>query len=131
MHCSLLDVFEKALLHCFPLVFPGRSDEVPRDANGRPILPIQLGPSMVVLSLGRIVTNRPMVYNSQSYIWPLGFRSQRMYASYVAPNQRVNYLCEIVDRDNCPEFRITAEDDPKNPISCEWHRSANDNVAWR
>lgn len=45
-----------------------RCEEVPRDAQGRPVFPIKLGPSLQVYDLGKIVWNRPN-FHSEKYIW--------------------------------------------------------------
>ena len=79
-------------------------------------MPLSLGSSLTILSLGSIVTDRPN-FHSQAYIWPVGFRSKRMYASSVRPHARVAYICEILDGGSAPEFRLTADDDKDNPIS--------------
>jgi len=93
---------------------PGRPDDPERPGSRN--LPLHLGPSLTILSLGRVVPDRPG-FHSQAYIWPVGFRSQRLYASYMNPHARVLYLNEILNGGGAPEFRITAEDDPQHPIT--------------
>ncbi len=55
-------------------------------------------------------------YYNDRYIWPVGFKSSRMYNSYVNVDSRVEYVSEILDGgDSGPVFKVTAVDDPENP----------------
>ncbi|KAK9817936.1 hypothetical protein WJX72_004523 [[Myrmecia] bisecta] len=92
-----------------------RCEEVARDAQGQPVMPIALTPSHTVLCLGKVVSDRS-AFHSQNYIWPVGFKSMRYYASMKQPDKRISYQCEILDAGTAPEFRIRPEDDPDNPI---------------
>jgi len=92
-----------------------RCEEVPRDAHGRPVYPIKLGPSLQVYDLGKIIWNRPN-FHSEKYIWPSGYKSRRAYASMLNSENRIFYRCEIVDDGQAPEFRLTPEDDQSNPV---------------
>eukprot|EP00873_Tetraselmis_striata_P008574 jgi/Tetstr1/428838/TSEL_018825.t1 len=83
---------------------------------GQSQLPIQLGPSASVLRLGKLVVDRPG-FHSKNYMLPVGFRSQRMYASYTVPHRRVPYTCEILDGGDAPLFKLTAEDSPSTPVT--------------
>jgi hypothetical protein len=77
---------------------------------------MQLGPSATVVSLGRLVPDRPG-FHSKLYMLPVGFRSHRMYASYTVPHRRVSYTCEIHDAGDAPLFKLTAEDAPTSPVT--------------
>ena len=89
-----------------------RCEEVPRDANGKPKMPVHLGPSQYVLSLGQVVHDRPG-FHAPNYIWPAGYKAVRVFFSAKDPTQRVAWTCEIVDTGgDAPEFRLFAADDP-------------------
>ena len=93
-----------------------RTVDVRRGADGRPVMPIVLTPSQYVLSLGRVVHDRPN-FHSNNYIWPAGYRSVRMFFSAKNPSNRVSWTCEILDvGEEAPEFRLTPEDDRGNTI---------------
>ncbi len=66
-----------------------RCEEVPRDAHGRPVYPIKLGPSLQVYDLGKIIWNRPN-FHSEKYIWcvPLYHFNELLYHTNV-PSQNV------------------------------------------
>ncbi|RKP22772.1 hypothetical protein SYNPS1DRAFT_25358, partial [Syncephalis pseudoplumigaleata] len=51
---------------------------IPRDADGRPILPVQVG-ILTVINLGTVVHDREAFHNER-YIWPVGYTVQRPYA---------------------------------------------------
>lgn len=93
-----------------------RCEEVPRNAAGQPIFPIVISPSCKVLALGSIVLDRP-AFHSPSYIWPVGFQSLRAFASCKHPDQRIDYLCEILDGGAAPAFRLTPTDNSDAPIT--------------
>lgn len=86
---------------------------VPTDKDGNVLFPIILG-VLTIHDLGHVVWDRP-AFHSDRYIWPVGFRSCRMYASVKDPDRRCSYMCEILDGGEVPEFVVTPEDDPDNP----------------
>jgi hypothetical protein len=96
------------------------------DDNGAPLLPIKLTAVMFVIDLGHIVTDRPG-FHTNSYIYPAGFKSLRLYWSIVNPPQKIWYTSEIVDTGaKGPLFRVTLKDHPE--ISFEGNSPAS---AWR
>ena len=85
--------------------------EVNYDQNGEPILPIQLTPSLIIESLGTIVTDRPAFSNNR-YIYPAGFSSLRQFRSILKPQDKVWYRSMIIDNGSpSPIFRVELSDD--------------------
>ena len=93
-----------------------RCEEVPRDkVTNEPILPIILTSTCRVLNLGTIVYDRPTYHNS-NYIWPVGYVAEREYASFTQLNKKATYKSEILDNGENPLFKLTASDNPSQPI---------------
>eukprot|EP00026_Physarum_polycephalum_P002430 Phypoly_transcript_02436.p1 GENE.Phypoly_transcript_02436~~Phypoly_transcript_02436.p1 ORF type:complete len:410 (+),score=87.91 Phypoly_transcript_02436:1514-2743(+) len=91
--------------------------QVPTDATGNPIMPIEMR-GLTIHSLGKIVVDRKK-FHAKRYIWPAGFKSSRIYCSMTNLNARCEYTSEIVDGDSEPRFIVTCYEDPKNPIVIE------------
>lgn len=91
--------------------------QVPTDANGNPIMPIEMR-GLTIHSLGKIVVDRKK-FHAKRYIWPAGFKSSRVYCSMTNLNARCEYSSEIVDGEAEPKFIVTCYEDPKNPIVIE------------
>lgn len=88
-------------------------------------LPLVLGNVLTITDLGRIEYQKPG-FHSDRYIFPVGFRSERLYFSYKNLDQRVKYICEILDLGGeSPMFRVTPEDDLQNAVT-----SATPTGAW-
>lgn len=87
---------------------------LPLNSEGKVVFPIHLG-VLSILSLGTVVFNKPG-FHSTSYIWPIGFKSTRQYASMKDPDRKTTYINEIIDNGDAPIFRVSAEDDLENPI---------------
>ena len=85
---------------------------------------VQIG-NVVVKRLGNIVHDRP-AYHTRRFIYPVGFLSERTYASYRQPGSKTVYVCEVLDGGRAPEFKITVIDDMDNPIV-----AADPTAAWR
>jgi hypothetical protein len=99
--------------------------EVPRTKTGEPKFPLILsGGELTILSLGEVIPRAPFV--NEKHIWPVGYRSIRVFASMTSPSTRVKYHCEIINVDDKPVFRVTPEDEPENAIS-----SSSPSGAWR
>lgn len=81
---------------------------IPKDKDGNPILPIEIG-MMRILCLGKIITDRPG-FHSKRYIWPVGFRSSRLYPSTLDPRRKVLYISEIREGPAEPLFVVIPED---------------------
>jgi len=97
--------------------------DVVKDATGLPKLPLVLG-ELVVENLGTIVPRAP--YVTEKHVWPVGFLSSRLFSSMANPEKRVKYTSSIIDVGDKPQFVVTAEDDPSNPII-----SPTPSGAWR
>ena len=81
-------------------------------------LPYDLVGGTTLLEMGKL-GDPPM--NSSRYIFPIGYKSQRMHTSFRNPNTRVMYTQEIREplRSNnfeTPSFVLTAADAPDEPI---------------
>eukprot|EP01107_Rhizomastix_libera_P017617 TRINITY_DN8612_c0_g1_i1.p1 TRINITY_DN8612_c0_g1~~TRINITY_DN8612_c0_g1_i1.p1 ORF type:complete len:316 (+),score=81.55 TRINITY_DN8612_c0_g1_i1:159-1106(+) len=92
---------------------PKRFKELPRDENGKPVMPIQLR-GFTILSLGKIVTDKPK-FHSKRYIWPVGFKSTRSYMSTKELDKRCMYTNEILDDGEEPKFKVSC-DDGSDPV---------------
>ncbi|OHT08842.1 F/Y-rich N-terminus family protein [Tritrichomonas foetus] len=83
-----------------------------KDANGDPKFPLILSPSLVIVSLGKVVYDRDAFHN-QRYLYPDGFISERLYHNMRNPHEKIWYQSLILDRGgNEPIFRVQAKDDP-------------------
>lgn len=58
-------------------------------------MPLRISPTLTVLSLGRVIYDRPQ-YHTQRSIFPVGYRSQREHTSLLDPSQKGVYTSEIV-----------------------------------
>jgi hypothetical protein len=94
---------------------PVTSIKVNRDSKGNIIYPIHVSQTLRILDLGRVEFERPN-YHSSRNLFPIGFKSVREYTSMFKLNERVDYICEILDGGNSPLFKVTPGDDPDNPI---------------
>jgi len=97
--------------------------EIARDKQGNPKMPIALG-ELTIECLGQVIPRQP--YITEKHIWPIGFKSTRLFSSMINPDIRVKYTSEIVDAGDKPQFIVTAEDDEEHPIS-----SHSPSGAWR
>jgi hypothetical protein len=97
--------------------------DVAKDMSGSPKLPLVLG-ELVVENLGTIIPRPP--YVTEKHVWPVGFASSRLFSSMSSPDKRVKYTSTIIDVGDKPQFVVTAEDDPSNPII-----SPTPSGAWR
>ncbi|KIJ53462.1 hypothetical protein M422DRAFT_154695, partial [Sphaerobolus stellatus SS14] len=92
---------------------------VPRNPDGSPQLPLNVG-IMTVKNLGRVCVDKH--FHTERYIFPVGYEVTRRYFSMHDPNTEAQYTCTIlhgedIDGGTGPRFRITASDDPENPIT--------------
>jgi len=102
-----------------------RSVEVSRDNEGNIIFPIRVGNLLSIIDLGRVVYDRE-AFHSDKYIWPVGFKSVRIFQSAIDPEERALYTCEILDGGDKPLFRVTPSDDPENYVE-----AASASSAWK
>jgi len=94
---------------------PKKIPPIPRDLEGKPILPMRLG-ILTLVSLGEILWDNPNFHNAR-YIWPVGFESVRSYASMKYNDKMANYTCRIKNQDGASRFEIIPDDDPENVVS--------------
>jgi len=88
-------------------------------------LPIILNNGELVIdALGVIVDRFP--YVTERYTWPIGFTSTRLFQSYVNPDDKIKYTCQITDAGDKPQFVITPADDTANPVI-----ASSPSAAWR
>ncbi|KAH0790980.1 F/Y-rich N-terminus family protein [Histomonas meleagridis] len=77
--------------------------------NGDVKYPFKISSSSYILDIGTIVTDRPL-FHTQTYIYPAGYKSTRLFSSLDDPTERVTYLSEIIDNGTeTPRFRVTQE----------------------
>lgn len=88
---------------------------VKRDKDGKLILPQQIG-SVSLLSLGKIKTKADN-FHTKHYIYPVGYTIQRAFESMSRPNSMTLYTLAIEDGGNVPIFKVTAEDQPNEPMT--------------
>ncbi|KAI0301210.1 F/Y rich C-terminus-domain-containing protein [Multifurca ochricompacta] len=86
---------------------------VPRDKNGRPILPLNVG-IMTVNCLGEVCMREH--FHTERYIFPVGYSVNRRYLSARDPNAETVYNCTILDGGDGPKFQIIANDMADKPI---------------
>lgn len=66
-----------------------------------------------IISLGHIVSDRPGFHNER-YIFPAGFKSSSIFASYTNPLQKTSYTCEIIDTgEENPLYKVTIDENPE------------------
>eukprot|EP01028_Stygiella_incarcerata_P002276 TRINITY_DN14231_c0_g1_i1.p1 TRINITY_DN14231_c0_g1~~TRINITY_DN14231_c0_g1_i1.p1 ORF type:complete len:1121 (+),score=331.87 TRINITY_DN14231_c0_g1_i1:475-3837(+) len=74
--------------------------------------PLGLGTTLTILCLGRICLREG--FHNDRYIWPVGFRSMRLYYGIHDPEQKTEYISEIKDGGARvgPRFHVTLREDP-------------------
>ncbi|KAK1224047.1 hypothetical protein PQX77_013069 [Marasmius sp. AFHP31] len=83
---------------------------VPRDSQGKPMLPLNVG-IMTVLSLGEVCMREH--FHTERYIFPVGYEVTRRYLSTKDKNIEVVYHCSILDGGDGPKFQIIPSDAPE------------------
>lgn len=82
-------------------------------ASGNFKFPLILTKSTRLYNLGTVVYDRPGFHNNR-YIFPAGFRSGKIFASYHDPTKLATYINEIIDTGkDSPLFRVYMEDYPE------------------
>ena len=76
-------------------------------------LPLHIGTSLIIVSTGVCVTDKPG-FNTERYIYPNGFISERLFTSIVNPKEKEWYRSLIIDdgRDE-PLFRVESKNNPE------------------
>jgi N6-adenosine-specific RNA methylase IME4 len=83
-----------------------------------PTMPICISGVLTILSLGTVEYERNQ-YHTYRYIYPIGYKSKRVYTSYINPKVTTTYINEILDGGDKPLFRVTAKDDPNSCFSAD------------
>ncbi|TEB20667.1 hypothetical protein FA13DRAFT_1742754, partial [Coprinellus micaceus] len=86
---------------------------VPRDKNGKPMLPLNVG-IMTVINLGDVCMREH--FHTERYIFPVGYEVTRRYLSTINPNIEVVYHCTILDGGDGPKFQIVPSDTADRPV---------------
>lgn len=90
--------------------------DIPRGADGRPMLPLTITDKLYLIALGHIVHDRPGFHNDR-HIFPAGLITRREHYSFVNPATRTYYTSEILDQGGeGPIFRVIADDAPNDII---------------
>lgn len=63
--------------------------------------PISLGDSLAIFALGDIIVDR-IGYQSENWIYPVGFVSTRIYGHMLEPSRMCVYTCKITDGGDFP-----------------------------
>jgi len=87
---------------------------VPMNQDGTPLMPIQLR-GLTIECMGKVVFDRPK-FHAKRYIWPVGFKSTRIYSSMTQLDQKCDYTSEIIDNGEEPSFVVKCWEDKQNPI---------------
>ena len=96
---------------------------VPRDEEGRPVLPI-VSKGGSIIDLGVINWENPN-FHSKNYIWPVGYKCVRKLPALDDPNKLVDYVGEIQDDGSgVPKFAVYRADDE----SVRWEHTAASGV---
>lgn len=86
--------------------------EIQTNENGDVIFPISLSSSLVLVSLGKIVYDRPN-FHTKKYIYSPGFISEHLYSNINNPKEKVWYQSLIIDNgSSSPVFRVQLKEDP-------------------
>ena len=72
-----------------------------------PELPLQIGKKLLITRLGEIDPR----FHSATYIYPVGYASERTYISYAHVEKECKYYQEIILNNNDLAFKIICEDD--------------------
>ena len=74
-------------------------------------LPYKIGSNLTILDLGHVV-DKPK-FATKRYIYPVGYKSQRIFESVIDYRQREWYTSEILDDGNdAPLFRVSLKSNP-------------------
>ena len=79
------------------------------------IYPVIISNNLKILNLGTIVHDRKN-YHSEKNIFPIGYKSVREHTSMFSLERRAEYICEILDGGEKPQYKVTSSEDPEHPI---------------
>jgi F/Y-rich N-terminus/F/Y rich C-terminus/CW-type Zinc Finger/Histone-lysine N-methyltransferase NSD-like, variant PHD zinc finger/PHD-finger len=81
-------------------------------------LPLQVSKNLTVHAIGEIESDIP-AFHSERYIFPVGYKSARSYASLINGGERCMYISEIIRGDDRPLFRVSCVDSPERYFESE------------
>jgi hypothetical protein len=70
--------------------------------------------NLKVIDMGTVVDNTK--FWDEKAIFPVGYKAQRMYRSIKDPNRKSKYICEVLNKDGEPVFRVTALADDESTV---------------
>lgn len=88
--------------------------KIKKDENGNIIYPVKVSGSLTLIACGKV--NPLPSYHSAHNIFPVGYISERLYASIFERGKKALYRCEIIDGGEKPIYKVTCSEDPGNPI---------------
>ena len=93
-----------------PNVSRAEAFEEARKLKDSTALPLQIG-TVQVFALGELVTSGANAknYHTSNHLFPVGYRSNRLYTSVQDPKAKVTYTSEILEGPQGPVFRVTHE----------------------
>eukprot|EP01012_Entosiphon_sulcatum_P010410 TRINITY_DN16076_c1_g1_i1.p1 TRINITY_DN16076_c1_g1~~TRINITY_DN16076_c1_g1_i1.p1 ORF type:complete len:392 (-),score=49.62 TRINITY_DN16076_c1_g1_i1:46-1173(-) len=70
-------------------------------------LPLEVG-GFKLISLGHVNTGAH--FSVTRYIFPVGYKIMRLHTSFIKPEEKVEYSCEILEGEEKPLFKVVAAD---------------------
>lgn len=67
--------------------------------------------SLVVKSLGQLLPHQLQSFHTRDAVYPVGFKTIRLYWSMRSVNRRCKYHCVVEDAEGSPSFTIRVDDD--------------------
>jgi hypothetical protein len=85
-------------------------------------LPLTISSKTRLLNLGKINYEKK-AFHTPRYIYPVGYKSEKKYLSFVTLEGEATYTCEIAEGADGPIFRVTTNDstdvfESNNPTGC-------------
>mmetsp|Transcript_21261 Transcript_21261/g.23762 ORF Transcript_21261/g.23762 Transcript_21261/m.23762 type:complete len:462 (+) Transcript_21261:167-1552(+) len=91
-----------------------KSEEEELKIPDMPSMPMKLTDSLILLDPGLVIPRPP--YFDTRFIYPVGFKTSRLYPSMKDPSKKVQYICEITDMGHQPVFTIAPKDAPEEVV---------------
>ena len=95
-------------------IFPSQKNLNYNNNNNNTNL-IYINSSLQIINLGRIEYER-INYHTNDMLFPIGFKSMRIDQSIYEIDKKVEYICEILDGGDKPQFKLISEEEPNNPV---------------
>ncbi|XP_037947681.1 histone-lysine N-methyltransferase trr-like [Teleopsis dalmanni] len=84
--------------------------------------------SLTLLNMGQLLPHQLHSFHTADCIYPIGYKSIRIYWSMKHVNQRSRYVCSIAEVAGRPEFRIQIDDPSEKDVE---FRAETPKAAWR